>query len=162
MNEPIVTKDFAKKQITIEKSFAAPRSKVWRAYTDDTLLIKWWGPKEWPASSKSFDFRPGGHWHYYMTGPDGTEAWGMLHYLEISPEDYFIAEDEFSNPEGTKDATLPTNHWKNEFIDQGDTTKTLVTLTFSSDANMQTLIDMGFEAGFADALDNLDHLLPQI
>jgi hypothetical protein len=34
-----------------------------------------------------------------MTGPDGTEAWGILHYREIVPMDYFVADNEFSNPE---------------------------------------------------------------
>ncbi len=156
---PIITKDFTNRKVTIEKTFSAPKSKVWRAYTDDALLIKWWGPKGWPASSKSFDFRPGGHWHYCMTGPDGTEAWGKLYYLEIQPEEYFIAEDEFSDPEGNKNTSLPTNHWKNEFFSQWDATKVVVTLTFSSTENMQTLIDMWFQEGFSDALDNLDLMI---
>ena len=142
MSDPIIHKDFENKTVVIEKTFAAPRSKVWRAYTDETLLIKWWGPKTWPASSKSFDFRPGGHWHYYMTGPDGTEAWGQIHYIEIMPEDYFTAIDEFSDPEGNKNDSLPTNNWRTEFIDEGETTKVITTLTFTSSENMQTLVDM--------------------
>jgi uncharacterized protein YndB with AHSA1/START domain len=57
MHAPQITKDFKNKQLTIEKRFSAPRAKVWKAFTDDALLIQWWGPKTWPASSKSFDFR---------------------------------------------------------------------------------------------------------
>lgn len=72
--------------------------------------------------------------------------------------DYFIAENEFSDHTGKKNEDLPTNHWKNEFFDEGEATRVLITITFKNETNMNTIIAMGFEAGFSDALDNLDQL----
>jgi uncharacterized protein YndB with AHSA1/START domain len=74
MDIPKFIKDSENKKLLVDKTFRADRTRVWKAWTEAEKPVKWWGPKEWPASSKSFDFRPGGHWHYYMTGPDGTQA----------------------------------------------------------------------------------------
>lgn len=156
---PTITKDFTSHIICIEKSFSASLSTVWQAFTDDTLLVQWWWPKTWPASSQSFDFSPGGHWHYYMTGPDGVQSWGWIDYETISYEDFFTAKDAFSDADGNKLDTLPRTDWQTEFFDEWETTRVIVTLAFTSIEHMQQLIDMGFEAGFTDALDNLDTLL---
>ncbi len=161
-SSPIIHKDFAAKKITIEKIFNAPLSKVWRAHTDADLLVKWWGPKEWPAASKSFDFREGGHWHYNMTGPDGTQMWGWVDYLKIIPQESIAAKDCFADAEGNKNPEMPSNNWLTEFEDQGEKTKITVELSFEAADKMQQIIDMGFELGFSDALNNLDMLLEKI
>jgi uncharacterized protein YndB with AHSA1/START domain len=156
---PYITKDFIGKKLTIEKIFNAPLAKIWRAHTDDIIMAKWWGPKEWPATSISFDFREGGHWHYCMTGPDGTEACGWVDYLEIDPMKSYRGKDCFADKQGNKSTELPSNNWLTRFEDLGEQTKIIVELSFEETADMQTIIDMGFEAGFSDALNNLDLII---
>lgn len=158
MNKTTVTKDTANKTVTVEHEFNAPREKVWEAWTDGSKLEKWWGPKTWPATSKSMDFRPGGHWHYYMTGPDGTKSWGRIDYETIEPQNFITGLDSFSDEEGNKNNDFPSTHWRVEFSEEGDKTKIKVLLTFATEADMEKLIEMGFEEGFSDALDNLDRM----
>ena len=50
-------------------------------------------------------------------------------------------------------------HWKNEFIATGTGTKVEVEVTFASEADMQKIVEMGFEVGFTAAHGNLDELL---
>lgn len=33
------------------------------------------------------EFKEGGHWIYAMIEPNGTEYWGRMNYLKISPID---------------------------------------------------------------------------
>lgn len=50
-------------------------------------------------------------------------------------------------------------HWKNEFSKTDTGTKVEVEITFASEADMEKIIEMGFEAGFTMAHGNLDELL---
>lgn len=159
MNKTIVKKDLNNRTITVEHECNALREKVWEAWTDPAKLEKWWGPKTWPATSKSMDFREGGHWHYYMTGPDGTKAWGWVDYETIDPPNGFTAWDSFCDENGNKNPEFASTHWQVEFRENGEKTKIIVILTFATQADMEKIIEMGFEEGFIDALDNLDQLL---
>ena len=160
MQSPTVVIDLAAKRLVIERSYSSPQAKVWRAWTNAELLAKWWGPETWPASSASFDFRVGGHWHYYMTGPDGTQAWGKLEYTEIRPTELLCALDYFSDAAGAKSSELPESRWRVEFRADGPAaTRLVTTISFENEADVQRLIDMGFEQGYVSALSNLEKLL---
>ena len=159
MAQQTVTKDVTARTIVIERSFAAPRTKVWRAWTTSELLDRWWGPRDWPTTTKAFEFREGGTWHYKMSGPDGTQGWGLLEYTEIHPEDYFVAQDAFTDETGVVNADLPKLEWRVEFTELGDQTKLRSTLVFSTVADMQKVIEMGFEGGMTEQLDKLDEFL---
>lgn len=95
MENPNSTTDLNTKTITIEHIFPAEPAKVWQAWTSADQLEKWWGPTDWPASNSSFDFKPSGHWHYCMTGPDGTKACGFMDYTHIDEGRWF--EPGFTN-----------------------------------------------------------------
>lgn len=157
--EPIVTKNEANKTITIERTFAAPRSKVWKAWTTSEQLDKWWGPKPWNAITKSFDFSEGGRWLYNMQGPDGTAAWCLNDYKTIDPENSFTAMDAFCDEQGKLNPDMPSTNWLVEFTENKGKTKVLVTLSFDSIEAMNTLIEMGFKEGFTMGLNQLDELL---
>ena len=56
---------------------------------------------------------------------------------------------------------MPSQHWLNEFIEQGQNTKVRTTITFPDVASMNKIIEMGFKEGFAMAHTNLDALLAE-
>jgi uncharacterized protein YndB with AHSA1/START domain len=157
MNQ-VVEKDIKNKTLTIKRVFQASADKLWAAWSDEKLLSNWWGPREWPTTTKSFDFRPGGHWHYCMTGPEGTQSWGWVDYTNIQSPKSFEAKDSFSDQEGHKSDVLPHTQWNVSI--EGDSPTTLITkLTFNSEADMQKIIEMGFEAGMTESLDKLEEQL---
>ena len=49
-------------EITITRTFDAPRELVWQAWTDPEHLARWWGPRgrTTPVDSITIDLRPGG------------------------------------------------------------------------------------------------------
>jgi uncharacterized protein YndB with AHSA1/START domain len=158
MSKQTVIKDLEHKTLEIKREFNVSRERLWKAWSDIDLLSQWWGPREWPTTTKSFDFSPGGHWHYYMSGPDGTQSWGWLDYKTIDAPNGFTADDSFSDEQGSKSSELPHTHWHVSL--DGNTPTTLVTtLTFATEAELQKIIDMGFEAGYTESLDQLNEKL---
>jgi uncharacterized protein YndB with AHSA1/START domain len=148
-----------KNQLIAERSFTAPKSKVWQYYTTAELLDLWWGPLPYKAVTKSFDFREGGHWHYIMQGPGGDAHYCVNNYKTINPEESFTAFDGFAHEDWSINRTLPGSDWEVTFTENGDVTEVKVLLTCESEKELGTLIEMGMKEGFNQGLDQLEVLL---
>ena len=64
------------RELTVTRTFDAPRDLVWKAWTEAESLSRWFAPKGWTVPHCTVDFRPGGVWHFLMRGPAGEESWG--------------------------------------------------------------------------------------
>lgn len=147
------------KTLIAERSFQAPLEKVWRAWTDSTILEQWWAPLPWKARTKSFSFTEGGAWHYFMEGPEGEKHWCMNTYLIITPLASFTAVDSFCDEQGAVDESLPTSHWEVQFDTEGDMTNITVTTTYANEKDLETVTNMGMKEGFNQGLDQLEEML---
>jgi uncharacterized protein YndB with AHSA1/START domain len=159
--ETIYKKDLANKKIKVEREFDAPLEQVWKAWTKSELLDQWWAPKPWKAGTKEMNFNNGGRWIYYMEGPDGTRHYARADYNSILPNKSFEVEDSFCDENGVPVTTMPTAHWKVVFNKSNDGTRVDVEISFASEEDLQKMVEMGFEEGFAAAHNNLDELLRQ-
>jgi PhnB protein len=61
----------------------APRDRVFRAFSEPSILARWWGPRGFTNTFQEFDFRTGGAWRFVMYGPDGTEYQMANDFLEV-------------------------------------------------------------------------------
>jgi uncharacterized protein YndB with AHSA1/START domain len=145
--------------LTAERSFAAPKSKVWAYYTTSELLDKWWGPEPYKAITKSFDFKEGGHWQYIMQGPEGDVHYCVNHYKDIVPEESFAATDVFANEDWSVKTDMPGSSWVVTFTENGDLTDVKVVIVTGSRAELETLEQMGMKEGFDQGLSQLEALL---
>lgn len=151
--------DLQKGVLTVAREFAAPRQLVWDCHTQSALLDKWFAPKPMTTFTKAFDFREGGRWHHAMIAPDGTDYWGLVEYLSISPIDGYRTRDHFSDAEGRINPDLPGSVWDVVFHDQGDRCLVRSVITYPSSADLQTVIDMGMKPGMASTFETLDETL---
>lgn len=71
--------------ITLVRSYDAPVESVWDAWVTPEEVAQWWGPRGFTLTTHSHDLRTGGHWHYTMHGPDGTDYENTTRYLEVVP-----------------------------------------------------------------------------
>ncbi|MBI2756896.1 MAG: SRPBCC domain-containing protein, partial [Chloroflexi bacterium] len=71
------------REISITRTFEAPRELVFRAWTEPERLMRWWGPKVFTTPYCTVDLRPGGVWHYCFRSPDGQDSWGRAVYREV-------------------------------------------------------------------------------
>jgi len=154
--------DKEKNTLTIRREFLAGRQLVWDCYTKSELLNRWFAPKPLTTKTKSMDFREGGHWHYAMVQPDGTEYWGLTEYVKIKPIDYYTALDAFSNADGEINKDLPRANWYVGFTDKGKNTLVETIVTYKSLSDLEQVINMGMEQGMKATLEKLDELLLEI
>lgn len=78
------------KDIRITRIYDAPLTAVWDAWTDPAQVAQWWGPRGFSLTTHSKDLRSGGHWHYTMHGPDGTDYPNRTAYLEVEPQSRLV------------------------------------------------------------------------
>lgn len=153
------TVDKENRTIHVNREFDADLTLVWKAFTTAELLEQWWAPKPWKAITKSMDFREGGHWLYAMTSPEGEKHWSMVKYISIEKEKYFKAKDGFSDENGNFNPDLPQNLWENQYIAKNERTLVIITFSFDTIEDLETIIKMGFKEGFTMGLNQLDVLL---
>lgn len=71
-------------EISIERTFNAPRDLVFACFTQAEHLRHWWAPSFTMLVSCEVDFRVGGAYEYVLTGPMGEASFYGEH-LEIDP-----------------------------------------------------------------------------
>lgn len=167
MNDKVkVTKDLENKTLTIERTFDAPKEKLWRAYADKEWFESWWGPEGWQTTTKEFDFVVGGKIHYGMKCVDanqgewfGQESWGLMKLVSVDAPNSFEAHDYFSRPDGTIDEAMPNQRFVVELVETDGQT-TLVSRSICETAEqLEQLVKMGMVEGFSSQLNRLEVLL---
>jgi uncharacterized protein YndB with AHSA1/START domain len=87
-----------------ERTFEAPRERVWKAFTDPELVPRWWGQHGTTTIVAEMDVRPGGTWRYINRAPDRDDVEFYGEYLEVTPpEGYrwtFMFDVEGAGPQG--------------------------------------------------------------
>lgn len=164
MNSPQVLefkKDLPNRRITVTRYFNSSLENVWKAWTERDLLDQWWAPKPWRTVTKSMEFEPGGEWIYAMVGPDDTRHWCKIAYSSIQTLTCFEGLDTFCFENGFRNPELPEMHWKVSFFPSGNATKVVIEIQFDILADLEKIVEMGFEEGFTSALSNLDEIFIQ-
>lgn len=165
-NKTKVTKDIASKTLIIERSFDAPKEKVWKAYADKAWFEQWWGPEGWQTTTKEFNFVVGGRIHYGMKCVDqnqgewfGKESWGLMEIQTIDAPNSFSVKDYFCSPDGTISTDMPMQRFSVELIEEAGKTR-LVSKSFTESAEqLEELIKMGMVEGFDSQLNRLEKLV---
>ena len=156
-----VVKDLTNKKIIITRLFDATPEQVWSAWTEEEYLNQWWAPAPWTVETKTMDFREGGHWFYAMVSPEGQKHWARIDYLKITPKKQYEAKDSFCDEKGNVNSAFPTADWKIEFHAVASGTRVIMTTTYAKEADLKTVIEMGFEAGITSTLNALDRYLKE-
>ena len=59
----------ADRVLNITRVFDAPRSLVFKAWTESEHMARWWGPRGFTSTVLKNDPRPGGAYRIHMRGP---------------------------------------------------------------------------------------------
>jgi uncharacterized protein YndB with AHSA1/START domain len=146
----------------MERLLDAPRDRVWQAWADPEVLAKWWGPRGWETEIKTFEFKPGGVWHYGMKCVDerqgeffGQVSWGKATFVEVNEPDNFVYKDEFADEEGNVNPEMPVMTITMDFIEEDGKTRLRSTGVFDTEEGYNKVIAMGVEQGAAETWDRL-------
>src|SRR5580704_15362380 len=88
--------------LVIKRIFDAPRTVVFKAWTDPDHLMRWWGPHGFKTVSCKMDLRPGGAWRICMRGPDGHEDRQQGVFREIVAPERLVFTYAFEDEAGKR------------------------------------------------------------
>ena len=90
--------------LVFERTFDAPREKVWQAFTDPELVPRWWGQHGTTTTVAEMDVRAGGTWRFVSSAPDREDIEFFGEYLEVAPPELlrwtFMFDLEGIGPQG--------------------------------------------------------------
>jgi uncharacterized protein YndB with AHSA1/START domain len=92
----------AERVLMIERIFDAPRSLVFKAWTEPERLMRWWGPNGVTTVSCKMDLRPGGTWHTTMRSRRGGEERQQGVFREIVEPERIVFNYAFVDPTGKR------------------------------------------------------------
>ena len=121
------TEALADRQIVTTRVLAAPRERVFRAWTDPDHLTRWWGPKGFRSTFQEFDMRPGGVWRFVMHGPDGVDYKNESVFVEVVKPERIV----FQHVSGPRFQVTAT------FLEQADKTRLTFEMLFETAAECE-------------------------
>ena len=71
------------REIVLSCVIAAPRSRVFQAFTDPSQITRWFGPEGFKIETLEIDIRDGGRWRFIYTGPDGYRWENRMVFLRV-------------------------------------------------------------------------------
>jgi uncharacterized protein YndB with AHSA1/START domain len=148
----------ADEQILIAREFAAPKERVFQAFTTPELVRRWWHAKRGEVTVCDIDLRPGGKWRYVMVTPDGLEVGFHGEYREVVPDERIVSTETFEGlPEGVSEEDATTVNTATFSEADGRTTLTILVQAPSKVAR-DAIVESGMEDGLQDALDLLEEI----
>ena len=151
-----------KKEITLVRTFDAPREKVWAAWTDPKELAKWWSPQGVTNPTSEVDLRVGGTLYVVMLagkelGPMAGQHWPMRGtFVEIMPPERLVFENNALDEAGN---VLLGGMTTVVLDDEGGKTKMTLTTGAEGTAPGTDQMLAGMQTGWEQSLDKLKTLL---
>ncbi len=142
-----------KQEVTIRRTFNAPRALVFRAHTDPGIILQWWGPRHLTTKIEKMEVKPGGYWRFVQRDAQGNEYpfHGAFHSVE-SPE-RIVQTFEFEGMPGHVSLDTLTLEEKDG--------KTVLTShsVFQSVEDRDGMLASGMESGMTESYERLDEVL---
>lgn len=143
--------------LVLDRVLDAPRSAIWRCWTEPDLLMQWHCPRPWRVGAVDMDLRAGGRMNMVMEGPDGERIDCVGSYLEVVTGERLTFTDAYS--EGFVPTARPfmTGFVTLEDAPAGRTRMVWGARHLDPEA-VERHLAMGFETGWNAAADQLEVL----
>jgi uncharacterized protein YndB with AHSA1/START domain len=138
--------------IVVTREFEAPPARVFRAWTDPELVVRWLGPRDLTLRIDQLDARTGGTYRYCHS--DGTEEYGFYGvFHEVRPDERIVQTFSF---DGAPDEVMLETI---VFEDLGGRTRVVSTSVSDSLAARDQAVAAGMEHGVRESYERLDEVL---
>jgi uncharacterized protein YndB with AHSA1/START domain len=150
--------------LMLERTIEAPRSLIWKAWTDPEHVKMWWAPAPWTTSQCELDLRPGGMFRTVMRSPEGQEFPHVGCFLELIENEKMVLTNALApgyRPAGVgKDGTMadcadiPFTSILT-LRERGGKTHYSIVVLHRDEAGRRRHEEMGFHEGWNTCLDQL-------
>jgi uncharacterized protein YndB with AHSA1/START domain len=144
------------RELHLTRLLDAPRSAIWRCWTDPALLPIWFCPPPWKVSKAVMDVRPGGANLIVMNGPNGEEMPNRGVYLDVVPNEKMVFTDAFTEAwQPSQKAFMVVTI---TMADEAGKTRYDAKVRHWSDDDCKAHEAMGFHEGWGKATEQLEAL----
>ena len=152
------------KQLTFERTYAAPVATVWNAWTQPDLLRRWWGPEKTTIPECEVDLRPGGTIRIVMEageemGKYAGTRWPMTGVFTCIEENRRLTYDARSWTDGEEEATTIEHVNDVTFTESGGSTVVRLSVAITKIGPKAKMAAFGMKWGYKAHLDKLEKLL---
>lgn len=154
----------------LERVFDAPRELVWRAWTDPTLLARWYGPNV-ETIIHELSVKPGGVWRNEMKWGNGGQR-ERMEYLEVVEPERLVWLHSMTDENWTVSANPMIPDWPRVLLTtvtfEADGDQTKLRLTWQPHEASQAEIDCfagamaGLDKGWGSGMDILAEVLAEL
>ncbi len=143
------------REIQIERIFAAPRERVWRAFTDPKLIAQWWGRGNRLVIER-LEVERGGHWRFVEHSSEGVHGFEGR-FREVTPIERLVQTFEWDGMPGHVVVETVA------FEDLRDgRTRVVNTSLFHTTEERDGMLQSGMEQGLEQSYAALDRLLLEL
>lgn len=139
--------------LILERVIELSPDQVWKAWTTPEILPKWFTPKPWTTVSCEIDLRPGGRFNTVMRSPEGQEFPNTGCFLEIVPNKKLVWTDTLAAGFRPRNEGFVTAMILLDSHPKGCRYRAIA--LHKDEAGKRQHAEMGFEAGWGMALDQL-------
>jgi uncharacterized protein YndB with AHSA1/START domain len=143
-------------ELVLTRLLNAPRDKVYRCWTDEEHIVKWFAPKPWTTPYAKLDVRPGGSSIVTMRSPEGVDYPNSAVYLEVVPNEKLVWTDAYTSAWVPSEKPFFTAILT--FADEGGKTRYTATARHWRLEDMEAHAKMGFHEGWGQCASQLEEL----
>jgi uncharacterized protein YndB with AHSA1/START domain len=139
--------------LVIERTFEAPATAVFDAFTHEGVMRRWWHARShWTTSEATVDLRVGGALRVAMSEPDGTTHGGGGRYTVVDRPDRLAFTWTWDHDKEDRETLIEI-----AFVESGGST----TVTFTHSNLRDEAAARDHESGWNHCFDNLERALAE-
>ena len=140
-------------EVIVVRTFSAPKRRVFEAYVDPRLFVRWMGPSDFAMTIDRWETVPGGKWRYVSIGPAGEEFGFQGVYHDVVPAERIAQTFEFEGAPGHVSLNVI------RFAESEGRTTVTTTAVFETNADRDSMISTGLARGVRESFERLASLL---
>jgi uncharacterized protein YndB with AHSA1/START domain len=140
--------------IVLTRSFAAPRTLVFDAYTRPELLRRWYGARGWQLGGCDVDLRVGGRYRFESHGPGGATMVQAGAFRVVDPPERVVLTERFED-QSYPGETVVTH----QFDERDGQTTVTTTVRYATTAGRDAVLRYPMARGVTESGDRLAALL---
>lgn len=141
--------------LRLSRSIAAPRERVFRAWTDGETVKRWWAPEGCEVTIAHVDARVGGRYRIRMQAPDGKQFTVGGVFQVVQPPARLVFTWQWEPGTASAGVIEETDRVETlvtvELVDRGATTEVVITHALPSAASRD-----GHRQGWESCLNRLE------
>lgn len=147
--------------LRLRKKFNTGKRELFKAFTDETLLSKWWAPEGFLTVTHSMNFKTGGSWEYSMEDEEDTDGimYCAMEFTAVNAPDSFSYKDYYTDDTFEFDADDYVNQTTVAFEEIDDVTEVVMTIEFKDEESLEEEIAAGVIEGTEMCYRNLERLI---